>query len=71
MLPTKKGKFCTKEVFDFTTFSDEQLIKRLEKDDDLCGRFTVNLLNRNLVLQRKKITLIYPMHFQYSSLCSY
>lgn len=54
---TEKGKFCnscTKEVFDFTAFSDEQLIKQFEKEGDLCGRFTTNQLNRNLTLQRKK-----------------
>ena len=57
MARTKKGKFCsscTKEVFDFTHYSDEQLIKRFSKEGDLCGRFTTNQLNRNLVLQRKK-----------------
>jgi len=57
MTPTEKGKFCnscTKEVFDFTHYSDEQLIKRFEKEGDLCGRFTTNQLNRDLVLQRKK-----------------
>jgi len=53
---TQKGKFCnscTKEVFDFTTYSDEQLIKRFTKEGNLCGRFTTTQLNRDLVLQRK------------------
>jgi len=57
MLNTEKGKFCnscTKEVFDFTAFSDEQLIKQFEKQGDLCGRFTTNQLDRSLFLQRKK-----------------
>jgi len=57
MTKTNKGKFCnscTKEVFDFTTFSDEQLIKQFGKQGDLCGRFTTNQLDRSLVLQRKK-----------------
>lgn len=54
---TEKGKFCkscTKEVFDFTKYSDEQLIKRFTMEGDLCGRFTASQLNRNLILQRKK-----------------
>ncbi|PHS10077.1 MAG: hypothetical protein COA88_03370 [Kordia sp.] len=54
---TEKGTFCnscTKEVFNFTHYSDEQLIKRFEKEGDLCGRFTTTQLNRDLVLQRKK-----------------
>ncbi|NQY30083.1 MAG: carboxypeptidase-like regulatory domain-containing protein [Flavobacteriaceae bacterium] len=57
MTSTEKGKFCnscTKEIFDFTHYSDEQLIKRFEKEGDLCGRFTTTQLNRDLVLQRKK-----------------
>jgi len=57
MTSTEKGKFCsscTKEVFDFTHYSDEQLIKRFEKEGDLCGRFNSTQLNRVLILQRKK-----------------
>lgn len=57
MTSTEKGQFCnscTKEVFDFTHYSDEQLIKRFEKEGDLCGRFTTTQLDRDLVLQRKK-----------------
>lgn len=57
MTNTDKGKFCnacTKEVFDFTTYSDEQLIKKINNQDDLCGRFTSKQLNRPLVLQRKE-----------------
>lgn len=57
MSNTEKGKFCNyciKEIFDFTSFSDEQLIKHFEKEGDLCGRFTTNQLDRSLVLQRKK-----------------
>jgi len=57
MSNTAKGKFCNscvKEVFDFTSFSDEQLIKQFEKQGNMCGKFTTNQLDRSLVLQRKK-----------------
>jgi hypothetical protein len=57
MSPTELGKFCSsceKEVFDFTTYSDEQLIKNLDVKDNVCGRFTDKQLNRDLRLQRKK-----------------
>ena len=59
MTPTEKGKFCgicTIEVSNFTAFSDEQLLKRLNTDAQICGRFTTNQLDRELVLQRKKQT---------------
>lgn len=57
MTPTELGKFCSsceKEVFDFTTYSDEQLIKRLDNNNSICGRFTDKQLNRDLQLQRKQ-----------------
>ena len=57
MTPTELGKFCSsceKEVFDFTTFSDEQLVKHLGIKDHVCGRFTDRQLNRDLQLQRKQ-----------------
>ncbi|MFD0962739.1 carboxypeptidase-like regulatory domain-containing protein [Pseudofulvibacter geojedonensis] len=56
MTPTQKGRFCgvcTKEVVDFTSFSDEQLIKHLNREQHLCGRFNKQQLNRDLVLDRK------------------
>lgn len=58
MTPTQKGRFCgvcTKEVVDFTSFSDEQLIKHLNREKQLCGRFNKQQLNRDLVLDRKKL----------------
>jgi len=66
MTKTDKGKFCNscaKEVFDFTTFSDEQLIKQFEKEGDLCGRVTTKQLDRDLVLQRKKQQNYLPYAF--------
>lgn len=57
MTSTQKGRFCevcTKEVVDYTSFSDEQLIKYLNREQHLCGRFNKQQLNRDLVLDRKK-----------------
>lgn len=57
MTPTEKGKLCevcTKEVIDFSAQSDEHIIKQLEKNNTLCGRFSKSQLNRGLKLERKK-----------------
>ena len=57
MTPTEKGRFCdqcTKEVVDFTSQSDEQIIKHLEHNDKLCGRFRASQLDRKLQLERKE-----------------
>ena len=56
MTPTKKGKFCavcTKEVFDFTKSTDEELIKSLEFGKNLCGRFKSSQLDREVKMERK------------------
>lgn len=63
MTPTEKGRFCsvcTKEVIDFTQVSDESLIKRIQKGDDLCGRFVGSQLDRPMSLQRKSRNSILP-----------
>lgn len=57
MSPTEKGKFCgvcTKEVIDFTAKSDEELIKQVVNNENLCGRFHPSQLNRELIADRKK-----------------
>ncbi|MDC8004921.1 carboxypeptidase-like regulatory domain-containing protein [Aureisphaera galaxeae] len=63
MTATEKGKFCkvcTKEVIDFTKESDEALIKRVQKGDNLCGRFKTSQLNRQMTLERKSRNSILP-----------
>ena len=57
MSPTEKGKFCnvcTKEVVDFSAKSDEEIIKYLTNNGNLCGRFHQSQLDRKLIADRKK-----------------
>ncbi len=72
MSPTEKGKFCkacTKEVIDFTTKSDEEIIKHVATHGNACGRFYASQLDRKLIANRKKrnhwlsyaATLLLPM----------
>jgi len=56
MNATEKGKFCsvcTKEVFDFTSKTDEELVKILTKNKNACGRLKKSQLNREVKLERK------------------
>lgn len=56
MTSTDKGKFCsvcTKEVFDFTKVTDEELVKRVHNSEKLCGRFKSSQINREMKLERK------------------
>ena len=46
MTPTEKGRYCkacSKEVIDFTHFSNEALHKRITQGESLCGRFTTSI----------------------------
>ncbi|MEL6811328.1 MAG: carboxypeptidase-like regulatory domain-containing protein [Bacteroidota bacterium] len=63
MTPTEKGKFCkvcTKEVFDFTKSTDEELIKKLDSGASLCGRFKKSQLDREVKLERKSKNHLLP-----------
>ena len=56
MTQTEKGKFCgvcTKEVIDFTSKTDEDLVKILVDSKNTCGRFKKTQLNREVKLERK------------------
>ncbi|MFG6687443.1 carboxypeptidase-like regulatory domain-containing protein [Mariniflexile sp. HNIBRBA6329] len=57
MTPNEKGRHCAtcqKNVFDFTTKTDEQIIKTFEQNKNLCGRFKTTQLQRDIVLSRKE-----------------
>lgn len=56
MTPKEQGRHCdacNKTVIDFTKKTDEQIIKTLEANGKLCGRFKTQQLNREIVLARK------------------
>jgi hypothetical protein len=51
MASTQLGKFCEscqKEVIDFTTMSDAEIILFFKNNKDKCGSFKASQLNRNL-----------------------
>ncbi|EJL75419.1 TonB-dependent receptor [Chryseobacterium populi] len=51
MTPDEKGRFCqicSETVQDFTGFSDEELLNRLNSGEKICGRFRGDQLGRNL-----------------------
>nr|WP_321230516.1 carboxypeptidase-like regulatory domain-containing protein [uncultured Psychroserpens sp.] len=57
MTPQQKGRHCAsceKTVFDFTSKTDEQIIKTYQNQGNLCGRFKSTQLDRELVLNRKE-----------------
>ncbi|MFP4845842.1 carboxypeptidase-like regulatory domain-containing protein [Winogradskyella sp. PE311] len=56
MTPKEQGRHCAacnKTVIDFTKKTDESIIKTIESEGKLCGRFKSQQLNRKLILQRK------------------
>lgn len=64
MTTTEKGKFCsvcTKEVFDFTSKTDEELVKILSNNKNACGRLKKSQLNREVKLERKSGQSLAPI----------
>lgn len=57
MTPTDKGRHCTacqKNVFDFTSKTDEYIVKTFQENNNVCGRFKPTQLNKELVFSRKE-----------------
>lgn len=52
MTPQEKGKFCS--VCHFTKATDLEIITTFNENENLCGRFNISQLNRNLSAQRQK-----------------
>lgn len=59
MTTTEKGKFCAscqKNVIDFTTYTDREILNYYNQNSKICGRFTHEQLNRNLLIPKEKNT---------------
>ncbi|MES2748401.1 MAG: carboxypeptidase-like regulatory domain-containing protein [Bacteroidota bacterium] len=57
MSPVEKGRFCAscqKKVIDFTYSSDREIANEFNKTQNLCGRFSISQLNRELVIPKEK-----------------
>ncbi len=51
MTPTQRGMFCSnckKEVYDFTTLSDYELIRTLDNEDKICGKLKSQQLYKEM-----------------------
>ncbi|MEP2935113.1 MAG: carboxypeptidase-like regulatory domain-containing protein [Gilvibacter sp.] len=64
MTPQDKGRFCDsceKVVVDFTGKSDVTIANHLRDHKNVCGRFNVSQLNRPILLDNRRKSLIPPL----------
>ncbi|MBF4519284.1 carboxypeptidase-like regulatory domain-containing protein [Flavobacterium sp. ANB] len=57
MSPTEKGKFCSscqKNVIDFTKASNREIILAYNENENLCDRFRISQLDRNIMIPKEK-----------------
>lgn len=65
MSPVEQGRFCdqcAKKVIDFTCWSDSEIVQYMRmSDNQVCGRFTGDQLNRNLLhLEKERLNGFIP-----------
>ncbi|NHM08315.1 hypothetical protein G4D82_13890 [Flavobacterium sp. CYK-4] len=71
MTPTERGMFCSnckKEVIDFTHFSNYELAKRINKEQNICGRFLPSQINTELNFSNSNRIQKLAIFFGFSSL---
>jgi len=57
MSVAEKGKFCgscQKNVFDFTNASDREIATTFKNNKNVCGRFNISQLNRELIVPKER-----------------
>lgn len=60
MTVAEKGRFCNscqKTVYDFTRFSDRQLIDKINSESNVCGRFLASQFNKDLRIPKEKSSI--------------
>lgn len=57
MQPLEKGRFCgacKKQILDFSTLSDREILRKYNSEKNLCGRFSSKQLERNITIPKEK-----------------
>ncbi|MDQ7961514.1 carboxypeptidase-like regulatory domain-containing protein [Flavobacterium lindanitolerans] len=60
MTVAEKGRFCNscqKTVYDFTHFSNRQLIQKINSESNICGRFLASQLDKDLRVPKEKSSI--------------